>query len=102
MTDEEKAQVASLIARLDQRCACMCDEDGEIVSQCLAHIDLRAEAVKTEREACAKIADESAAADRRKGEVLAKAGALDAGDNSYEDFAVTAEVIASRIRKRTS
>ena len=59
------------------------------------------ELITQEREECAKIADESAAADRRKGELFSKMGALDDSDRAYEDFAVTAEVIASRIRKRT-
>jgi hypothetical protein len=89
MTDEEKAQVASLIARLDKRCACMCDEDGEIVSQCLAHVDLQAEAAKTEREACAKLAAEFDAIN----------------DDGYpvrpEGTVAGAELIAQAIRART-
>lgn len=56
-------------------------------------------AVEVEREACAKLADLSAALDRRKGERFKDV--LDNGDNSYEDFALTAESIAKQIRFRS-
>lgn len=50
-------------------------------------------------EEAAKIAEAHAASDRAKGAHFAKMGALDDGDNTYEDFAVTAETIASSIRE---
>ena len=88
---------------MEMRCGCKIDGNvGErVMEPCERHDEWMRTLVRAEREECARIADESAAADRRKGELFSKMGALDAGDSAYEDFAVTAEVIASRIRKRT-
>jgi hypothetical protein len=61
--------------------------------------------IRQEREACAKVAEAKAADDRRRGAALAKV--VDDEDEedtlqSYEDFAITSEAIATAIRKRSS
>lgn len=55
-----------------------------------------------EREACAKLADLSAALDRNKRDLAAKGLDDDGLAQDYEDFAVTAESIARSIRNRTN
>ena len=87
---------------MELRCGCKIDgSPGErVLEPCGRHDEWMRALVRAEREECARIADESAAADRRKGELFGKIGALDDGDSSYEDFATTAETIASRIRRR--
>ena len=59
MTDEEKTIVAALNSRLAAKCACHCDADDNIVvdEMCLEHRMMIDDAVKAERERCAKIAD---------------------------------------------
>lgn len=56
--------------------------------------ELIIEAVLAEREACAAIAEASAQKDREN------AARLRGADNSFDDCAITAEVIAKAIRER--
>lgn len=73
MTDEERAMVADLNKRLMAKCACNLDADHNVIvdEMCLEHRMMIDDAVKAEREACAKIADHYAENDIRQPSAVA-------------------------------
>ena len=99
MTDEEKAAVAELNKRLMSKCACHCDADDNIVvdEMCLEHRMMIDDALKVEREACAKIAD--LFADECMRETYKAGGDKDAA-NAFRAQRVAAANIAGQIRRR--